>query len=452
MSAAAFIEPLAPAQEAQPPEVAELAWGAPCHTSGRGKVWQARWAGSADGADGADGSQAAWPLRGRAVPLPPGDRGRERAVRVAHHHLDVRHDHLVSLVDALPWREGVVLVSEATPVALTLRAALERWGSLSPGQVVTLGLPLLDALALLHSSGLTHGGAAMDDILVAPDGRPLLAGVGFSAVVGSAGSSTEDVQQLVNALHEASGGDPSRALQPLRNALASGADAHSVAAVLKQVAAPAPLVPTGPVTPSRRRRRARGRWTWRPGRRSALVAACALGAVGGVAALGWSTTTSPRGAAPPSPVVHAPAAGPVESPGAAAASAPSTASDWSAVMSGLDLARSRAFREGSSALLAEVDAPASRALLDDESLVRQVSERGWKARDLHLRLQSVQVASVLPERVELRVVDTLDPYDFVAPGGAVAQRVAGRGEVAHEITLRQAQGGWRVEAVHDLPK
>jgi len=283
MSAAAFIEPLAPAQEAQPPEVAELAWGAPCHTSGRGEVWQARWADSADSADsagGADGSQAAWPLRGRAVPLPPGDRGRERAVRVAHHYLDVRHDHLVPLVDALPWREGVVLVSEATPVALTLRAALERWGSLSPGQVVTLGLPLLDALALLHSSGLTHGGAALDDILVAPDGRPLLAGVGFSAVVGSAGSSTEDVQQLVNVLHEASGGERSGVLQPLVEALAADADAHSAAAVLAQVAAPAPLVPTGPVTPSGRRRRARGRWTWRPGRRSALVAACALGAVG----------------------------------------------------------------------------------------------------------------------------------------------------------------------------
>ncbi len=137
MSAAAFMEPLAPAQEVPPPEVADLAWGAPCHTSGRGDVWEARWAAG-------DKSEAGWPLRVRAVPLPPGERGRERAIRIAQDFLQIRHDHLVPLVSALPWREGLVLVSEAVPVALTLQEALVRWGSLNPGQVVTLGLPLLD--------------------------------------------------------------------------------------------------------------------------------------------------------------------------------------------------------------------------------------------------------------------------------------------------------------------
>lgn len=44
-----------------PPEVPELVWGAPCGTSGRGAVWQARWA---TGDDPDEGS-AGWPLRAR---------------------------------------------------------------------------------------------------------------------------------------------------------------------------------------------------------------------------------------------------------------------------------------------------------------------------------------------------------------------------------------------------
>ncbi len=439
------MEPLAPVQEVPPPEVADLAWGAPCHTSGRGDVWEARWAAG-------DKSEAGWPLRVRAVPLPPGERGRERAIRIAHDFLQIRHDHLVPLVSVLPWREGLVLVSEAVPVALTLQEALVRWGPLNPGRVVTLGLPLLDALAALHSSGLTHGGASLADMLIAPDGRPLLAGVGFSAVVGSAGSPADDVQHLVAALQEASGGDPSRVLQPLVEALAAGADAHSLASVLAQLAVPAPLVLATSVSPLRQHRDTRAWWRWRPGRRTTLAAACAVGAVGGVAALGWSTTTPPKGAIPPPPAAHAPFAGSAQSSATADPSAPSLAPDWFDVMRELDLARSRAFQAGSSALLVAVDAPASPALRDDESLIRQVVSRGWKARDLHLRLRSVEVASVLPKRVRLRVVDTLDPYVFVTQDGAVAQRAPGRGEAAHDIMLRQVEGGWRIESVRDLAK
>lgn len=254
-----------------PPEVPELVWGVPCGTSGRGAVWQARWATN----DDRDDDSAGWPLRARAVPLPPGDRERERALRVGRDHVGFDHEHLVPVVDVLGWRDGLVLVSAAAPAAATLRQVLERFGPLAVGQAVTLGLPLLEALTVLHAAGLTHGGASIDDVLVAPDGRPLLAGVGFAAVMGSPGSPVEDVEQFAEALREALDTEGASLLHPVWEAVGAGEPADQVAQVLAGVAAPLPLVPAlAGVAPATRRRHLRHRGRHVPPRRCLFPGCC----------------------------------------------------------------------------------------------------------------------------------------------------------------------------------
>lgn len=426
-----------------PPEVPELVCGPRCRRTGRGEIWEARWA-----SDEADGWSPGWPLRVRAVALPPGERGRGRALRIARAFVEVPHEHLVAAVDALPWRDGIVLVHEAAAVALTLRQVLERYGPLTAGQVVTLGLPLLDALAVLHDSGLMHGGASVDDVLVAPDGRPLLAGAGFAAVVGSAGSPTEDVQHLSDALRGAAGSDAAGALEPLWDAVAGGVSAAQAAAVLGGLASVEPLVPP-PTAAVVRARRSRWRPRWRFGGRAWLVAAGVGGAFAGVAALGWSTTATPRGAAPPPRLVERIARAPAPAPVPSVAPA---GPDWSSIVRALDSARSRAFEAVRPALLTDVDAPGSVALSEDQALMRQVSERGWRARNLRLRVRSVDLQTRQQDRTILRVADTLDPYVFVDSAGSVTRRVAGRGVGLHEITLRQGSSGWRIESVRDVTK
>ena len=461
MAAAALDEPLTMHPPMAPPEVPELVWGAPCVTSGRGAVWQARWA---TGDDPDDGS-AGWPLRGRAVPLPPGDRERERALRVGRDHVGFDHAHLVPVVDVLGWRDGLVLVSAAAPAAATLRQVLERFGPLAVGQAVTLGLPLLEALTMLHAAGLTHGGASIDDVLVAPDGRPLLAGVGFAAVMGSPGSPVEDVEQFADALREALDTEGASLLHPVWEAVGAGEPADQVAQVMAGVAAPLPLVPAlAGVAPATRRGRLRHR-----GRHVPLVAACSLGAVAGVAAVGWwSASSAPRGAVPPAsptgPAVSAAPQHPATSAARPAAPRPTArpsvavfapsiapqAPDWSAVVQGLDSARSMAFETGRASLLDQVDAPGSVALGEDTVLLQQMAAQRWRARNLRLRVRSLGVRSREPDRVVLVVRDTLEPYAFVDSAGNVTQRVAGRGERSHEIVLQRRGANWRYQSVREV--
>jgi len=66
----------------------------------------------------------------------------------------------------------------------SLADLLDRRGSLEPGEVVTLVVPLAGALATLHARGLVHADVAPANVLLDVTGRPLLSDLGVARVLG----------------------------------------------------------------------------------------------------------------------------------------------------------------------------------------------------------------------------------------------------------------------------
>lgn len=107
------------------------------------------------------------PVGGDAVRL------RNRVARLA----PVHHPHLVRvgpLID-LPG-SGLVVLQQEVPGA-DLRTVAAGRGSWSPGEVVTVLVPLAEALAELHGAGLAHGDVSAGNVVIDTDGRPVLVDV-----------------------------------------------------------------------------------------------------------------------------------------------------------------------------------------------------------------------------------------------------------------------------------
>lgn len=86
----------------------------------------------------------------------------------------LRHPHLATLLDVVAVdSHRTALVTEAVdgPTVGAVLAVRPRW---SPGEVVTLVVPLAEALAALHGAGLVHGDVAPENVVLAPGGRPVL--------------------------------------------------------------------------------------------------------------------------------------------------------------------------------------------------------------------------------------------------------------------------------------
>ena len=394
----------------------------------------------------------------------------------------------------------------------SLARVLALRGRLAVGEVVTIAVPLAQSLATAHRRGILHGDVSAANVLFAADGRPLLADLGVARLIGepvgtenqgtagftdpvvltgepvraasdiyglaavcwtalagsapdprvstmSAGARAEALRAhapgtpdtLADAIARGLAADPTdrpdaaqfsqlvwrcAAAQPVRLPAGTStleAPADNGDAVTHRVRPAHSSAPVATSAPARRRRR-----RWRPPavdartvlRGSALLVVPVLLAMAVWAGTQWADST---GAEDPAPAEHAAAE-----------------TDWAAVLSKLDEQWSTAFSTGDVDALRAVDASDSAALAGDRALLQRYVEAGASARGLRVERLSVSAVSVVDDRVVLRVVDRIQPYDIVDAGGAVLRTEPGRGETAWRITLVQtdpADAAWRIASV-----
>uniref|UniRef100_UPI002024AD51 protein kinase n=1 Tax=Frankia sp. CiP1_Cm_nod2 TaxID=2897161 RepID=UPI002024AD51 len=136
----------------------------------------------------------------RRVRLPPDAAGREAAMRSARLLVELDHPHLVPVIDVIATSEGIAVVSEPVDGAVNLGRLLGVRERLEPGEVVTVGLPLAQALAAAHAAGVVHGRLDLADVLLEPNGRPVLAGTGIVGLSGPPTTPPVDVGDLAGLL------------------------------------------------------------------------------------------------------------------------------------------------------------------------------------------------------------------------------------------------------------
>jgi hypothetical protein len=139
---------------------------------GGGEVWRAR--------EQATGQLVALKrLRGAGAGAGSTEPLRREAALLA----TVRHDHVVRLRAVVPGAEGLVLVLDFAEGG-SLASLLGVRGRLAPGEVVTIGAPLAQALADVHARGLVHGDVTPGNVLFDGSGKPLLADLGVASLAG----------------------------------------------------------------------------------------------------------------------------------------------------------------------------------------------------------------------------------------------------------------------------
>ena len=86
----------------------------------------------------------------------------------------VRHEHLAQLGPCADLADGSLAVLQAEVPGADLATVRQARGAWTPGEVVTVVVPLAEALAALHDPGLAHGDVAPGNVVLRPDGRPVL--------------------------------------------------------------------------------------------------------------------------------------------------------------------------------------------------------------------------------------------------------------------------------------
>ncbi len=110
---------------------------------------------------------------------------------------------LRAVVDEGP---AAVLVLDHAPGG-SLADLLARRGALDPGEVITVGGPLAQALAAAHAVALVHGDVSPANVLFTAAGMPLLADLGVARVVGERCESVYGVAEYLDPA-VAAGGAP----------------------------------------------------------------------------------------------------------------------------------------------------------------------------------------------------------------------------------------------------
>ena len=93
--------------------------------------------------------------------------------------------------------DDLVLVLDLAPGGSLARLVAGR-GPLPPGEVVTVAVPLAQALADVHARGLVHGDVTPANVLFAADGRPLLSDLGVSRLLGEGSTETAGTSGFVD--------------------------------------------------------------------------------------------------------------------------------------------------------------------------------------------------------------------------------------------------------------
>lgn len=113
----------------------------------------------------------------------------------------VRHPHIARVTKFRETETDLIVISQYVPAG-TLASLLTRRGPLSRGELVTLLVPLAEAVAFLHRSHLTHGAITLHNVLLDADGRPVLTDATLHPAPPSA-----DLNALTTLSHQA-GADP----------------------------------------------------------------------------------------------------------------------------------------------------------------------------------------------------------------------------------------------------
>lgn len=414
--------------------------------------------------------------------------------------------YVVRLRAVLGSGADTVLVLDHAPGG-SLATLLARRGALEPGEVVTVGAPLAQALAAAHSRGLVHGDVTPSNVLFTADGMPLLSDLGLARVAGEQVAGVDGTAEYVDPA-VARGGDPDAAadvwalaavchhmlagsaphdgtdVPQVLSAAAAGAraplgllapsapralvaaveaglspdpasrpDAAAFASLLRRAHAAAPVRLTGGVAAAGPVPQVRPTHQVRPaGPQAEAVSRRRLpqGVLPGAALValllvgGVLGWLSGRGGEAPASALPPPPT--VASPSAAPAPV-QQAPDWAALLDDLDARRAQAFAGGDVALLAQAFAPGSPGLALDTDRLQSLVDRGQSAHGLRHAVQSVEVLEAGDDRARLRVVDALSPYELRDASGALVQRVAGRPAAPFLVELVRTADGWRLVQV-----
>ena len=416
-----------------------------------------------------------WSARGRATGRPvllrrlavcddvaTHDRVRRAAARL----VGLQHPHLVALRGVLSVEGAVVLVHDHVPGVALDRVLAER-GSLEEAEVVTLIVPLAQALAAVHAAGLVHGRVSPSSILFSDDGGPMFADTGVAALIDGRERSTassDDVRDLALTCRIALG--PAGRAGPLAAALQAAADddaarrpsASELAAAVFAIGAAAPIndvasgsgrvtQPTQPTTArlARRRPHSHRRTSRGSPRRAYRRWVGLLVGVGAAAAAAWCGLAW-AGVDPGAPGSSVAAREHQSTYDDAAA-----AGRWGLVLAALDARRASAFAAVSPGRLATVYSAGSPALRRDRARLADLASAGLHVERLRIRPRSVRVVTSSSTRVVLDVVDALDSYEVRTARGALVDARPGRGAATWRVTLVHEGSGWRVYDVAAHP-
>ncbi|MCO1597718.1 serine/threonine protein kinase [Micromonospora sp. RHAY321] len=114
---------------------------------------------------------------------------RSRTLREARAAARLNHPAVVRLYDVVPVEDSPWIVMEYVP-SHTLQDVLDDEGPLDPVRAARIGLALLDALHAAHTAGVLHRDVKPQNVLMAHDGRVLLADFGLATFDGGDGATT----------------------------------------------------------------------------------------------------------------------------------------------------------------------------------------------------------------------------------------------------------------------